>query len=212
MTSKYIKPACELNLWIILLAFWTQTCFLINSVPSGNNKNVNKRMIKSLWCQPQNFTISVSPDSNHPTANCEKSTWDQSSWSLCVSCAVCHLWRYWPAFITAAAAAVSLSDTLSGSICAAERRVGAHRHGGKDSTSAAASSASLLAWTPEKIGDQAGIMPTVLGGKGKLSIVCFLLRCACSQVRGGTLINQWSLCVRVCVSVCVRAGAHQKGC
>lgn len=34
------------------------------------------------------------------------------------------------------------------------------------------------------------------GGKGKLSIVCFLLRCACSQVRGGTLINQWNpLCV-----------------
>lgn len=156
-------------------------------------------MIKSLWCQQQNFTISVSPDPNHPLRRvlvCGKTNQktvrnSQSSWSLCVSCAVCHRWRYRPAFITAA---VSLSDTLAAS---AELQVGAHRHGGKDSTSAAASSASLLAWTPEKRGDQSGIMPTVLGGKGKLSIVCFLLRCACSQVRGDTLINQWSL-FRVC--------------
>ncbi|KAF7665722.1 hypothetical protein LDENG_00134680 [Lucifuga dentata] len=41
---------------------------------------------------------------------------------------------------------------------------------------------SSLAWTPEESAEHPGNMPTVLVGKGKLSIVCFLLRCAYSQV------------------------------
>lgn len=53
----------------------------------------------------------------------------------------------------------------------------------------AAFSASTLAWTPDESTDHPGIMPTVLGGKGKLSIVRFLLRCACSQVRGRLVWN-----------------------
>lgn len=50
----------------MVIAIWTKMCFRTNSAPSGNNKNVNKRMINNPWYQPQNFTISVSPDSNHP--------------------------------------------------------------------------------------------------------------------------------------------------
>ncbi|KAJ4933644.1 hypothetical protein JOQ06_030468 [Pogonophryne albipinna] len=49
-------------------------------------------------------------------------------------------------------------------------------------TAAAAISESSLAWTPEESADYPGTMPTVLGDKGKLSIVCFLIRCAYSQV------------------------------
>lgn len=46
--------------------------------------------------------------------------------------------------------------------------------------------ASSLIWTPEEDTEHPGTMPTVLGGKGKLSIVCLLLRYAYSQVRAGT--------------------------
>lgn len=46
MTLKYIKRACKLIL-LIISAFWAQTRFLINSAPSGNNKNVNKRVINA---------------------------------------------------------------------------------------------------------------------------------------------------------------------
>lgn len=106
---------------------------------------------------------------------------------------LCHLWRRRPAYT--APPPPSVTHRLS-------PQQQKQQHGGATSEEPLISTGVLwLAWTPEESADHPGTMPTVLGGKGKLSVVCYLLRCAYSQVRGDiepTLkrqINEWVVCL-----------------